>query len=50
MYMYVVVQVLHQLPDKVEIVEHCPLTSEQWGLYCREVEQGQKEMKDGSGE
>ena len=43
-------QVLHQLPDKVEVVERCTLTSEQWRLYCREVEQGRREMKDGSGE
>ena len=45
-----ILQVLHQLPDKLEIVEHCPLTPEQWSLYCSVVEQGMREMKDGSGE
>ena len=43
-------QVLHQLPDKLESVEHCTLTPDQWRLYCREVEQGRREMKDGNGE
>ena len=45
-----IVQVLHQLPDKLESVEHCTLTPEQWRLYCSEVEQGRREMKDGNGE
>ena len=43
-------QVMNQLPDKVEIVEHCALTSEQLELYHREVELGRKEIKNGGGE
>jgi SWI/SNF-related matrix-associated actin-dependent regulator 1 of chromatin subfamily A len=42
-------EVLHQLPRKVESVEHCALTPEQSELYHKEVELGRKETKNGRG-